>query len=613
MASEENPSIYYDRGTIGSSEELDEYGVWVKSEPQDLSPVNADAGQTAEDEEEDFSPDPAGDLPDFDDIETEPWLDEVSTDMADLADFNITSSGDSDSPGDSGFSGDGLGFISGSGTEEQDESAGLFEEADLSGIPMEDFLVEPPENEDSGPPGKVPEEKAGPEEFSTQLLIKIAHELSSIKDELASLKQELHRNKTAGSGSGEQGGSGGFFDEEDDEKIALTGDELDNILHTADFTEETGASVLGFDAEFPDIPAAEAESPEEAASSSDFPGEPSETGADFPALPAGNMEIHPDLEHLREKGAEPMTPAPEDTSFLEEDPVMLNLPEEGSFVSSFDFDDAVIEEPDLSGELKENPIEEPSLESLPLELDMEILSGEDEEAGLPVGSGDTGGDIEELELNLDDADIPAGLGSGEISVPLSLDGDLLDADISIDDLIPSEDETPEAAGDSRDEDAYDQVIPEGFLVESEDSPAPDENDGLLESAGDPLVLDDILEIGDIPEDDSAGQDPADGETEAGVIPAEEDGGPIAPEFEEENAEEVPPSDAAEAEMYGEPALPEETAGVSAIPSGLKNELRSVLSYMDQLLESLPEEKIEEFAKSEQFNTYKKLFEELGLV
>jgi len=35
--------------------------------------------------------------------------------------------------------------------------------------------------------------------------------------------------------------------------------------------------------------------------------------------------------------------------------------------------------------------------------------------------------------------------------------------------------------------------------------------------------------------------------------------------------------------------------------------------MDKLLESLPEEKIEEFAKSEHFETYKKLFKDLGLV
>jgi hypothetical protein len=50
-----------------------------------------------------------------------------------------------------------------------------------------------------------------------------------------------------------------------------------------------------------------------------------------------------------------------------------------------------------------------------------------------------------------------------------------------------------------------------------------------------------------------------------------------------------------------------------IPSQLKQELRTVLSYMDQLLESLPDDKIEEFARSEYYDSYKKLFRELGLV
>ncbi|MBO7122041.1 MAG: hypothetical protein J6V90_02015 [Treponema sp.] len=51
---------------------------------------------------------------------------------------------------------------------------------------------------------------------------------------------------------------------------------------------------------------------------------------------------------------------------------------------------------------------------------------------------------------------------------------------------------------------------------------------------------------------------------------------------------------------------------TAISKDLKSEIVSVLSYMDQLLENLPEEKITEFAKSEHFVTYKKLFDELGL-
>jgi len=49
-----------------------------------------------------------------------------------------------------------------------------------------------------------------------------------------------------------------------------------------------------------------------------------------------------------------------------------------------------------------------------------------------------------------------------------------------------------------------------------------------------------------------------------------------------------------------------------VNSDLKQDIKSVLLYMDQLLENLPEDKIIEFAKSDEFTTYKKLFSELGL-
>ena len=61
-----------------------------------------------------------------------------------------------------------------------------------------------------------------------------------------------------------------------------------------------------------------------------------------------------------------------------------------------------------------------------------------------------------------------------------------------------------------------------------------------------------------------------------------------------------------------PTSPAVSSELSKLPIELKNEIKSVLSYMDQLLESLPEEKIEEFARSEHFEVYKKLFEELGI-
>jgi pilus assembly protein FimV len=55
-----------------------------------------------------------------------------------------------------------------------------------------------------------------------------------------------------------------------------------------------------------------------------------------------------------------------------------------------------------------------------------------------------------------------------------------------------------------------------------------------------------------------------------------------------------------------------SAGTSAVPDDLKDEIREVLRYMDHLLEALPEDKIQEFASSDYFVMYKKLFEELGL-
>ena len=59
-------------------------------------------------------------------------------------------------------------------------------------------------------------------------------------------------------------------------------------------------------------------------------------------------------------------------------------------------------------------------------------------------------------------------------------------------------------------------------------------------------------------------------------------------------------------------LSHSNTSATVLPIDMKEEIKSVLTYMDQLLESLPEEKIEEFAKSEYFETYKKLFDELGI-
>ena len=89
----------------------------------------------------------------------------------------------------------------------------------------------------------------------------------------------------------------------------------------------------------------------------------------------------------------------------------------------------------------------------------------------------------------------------------------------------------------------------------------------------------------------------------------------------EDAESVPEADSSpaledvqDAEEVAEPTASQRAAsgGGGEVPDGLKDEIRTVLKYMDHLLEALPDDKIQEFASSEYFTMYKKLFEDLGL-
>lgn len=87
-------------------------------------------------------------------------------------------------------------------------------------------------------------------------------------------------------------------------------------------------------------------------------------------------------------------------------------------------------------------------------------------------------------------------------------------------------------------------------------------------------------------------------------------------FEEETQAENLTSEETEESQEENPATAEtdevEKTENNELSGDLKTEIKSVLSYMDQLLENLPEDKIAEFAQSQQFDTYKKLFKELGL-
>ncbi|MDR1100168.1 MAG: hypothetical protein LBL28_06765 [Treponema sp.] len=647
MASEKKPSIYSDRGTIGSSDELDEYGVWVKSEPQDLSSVNADIQEAIE-------PSSAAieELPDFDtDLGGEESLDFAGEDFS-VPDLDIPEEADE-------AGADSLDFDDLSIPEESASPAGVKD--DFTEVSMSDFLdggsdelQEPAADSGGGRDFEAPpvEKTSAGEDLSTQLLMKIADELSSIRSELSVLKKEFSavRKESAADDKGETQKKG-FFDEEEDEKIALTGDELDNILNTADFTEEAGADateelpgaypsmetegLMPSDpfqvieesalpdllSEQDDIIGAEEGSEEESPAEleyevEDLDGENPEQddividldfddidpealiegspldGADFsggdsldipdldinlddPVAEAGgldDLDIPPleetgdpqELQQLRVMGAEPMTPAPEDTSYLDDETataaggisaedLSLDEPaltdEAGDDDFSIDLSGAVIDEPDLSGNITENPLEEPALDD-----DMQDISiALDMEEEIPADSSEDNS----IEITPDFAE-----SAGE-EIELSIPGE----EDAIDLNIPED--TPAEAGSFPEEESFAQVIPEGFVVETDDS---------LGALDDDLE-EDALSEGDI---DTL-----------------------------EKGSEALSLDQAAADQIPEEVSLSDDEGLD-IPTGIKQELRTVLSYMDQLLESLPEDKIEEFARSEYFDTYKKLFKELGL-
>jgi hypothetical protein len=233
-----------------------------------------------------------------------------------------------------------------------------------------------------------------------------------------------------------------------------------------------------------------------------------------------------ELNELREEGASPITPAPEDTSYLEEDP-LASLPDE-----HIDLSGAVIDEPDLSAHITENPVSEPAIDNISIDLDMEEHAPEE----AAPSSDDFVFETEET------MEIPAG------EEPL------------FDDAAPIADAAPESDDPFADIGSFTPPDMEDDI--SFDMP---EEEALPDNLGTPDPFADTGEELALDSGEPAGFPAA---------AASEDGG---------------------------------------IPSNLKQELKTVLSYMDQLLESLPEDKIEEFAKSEYFDTYKKLFEELGLV
>ena len=359
-----------------------------------------------------------------------------------------------------------------------------------------------------------------PQAASSEILARIEDELRSIRADLTQLRSELSGMRKPGAEpavaaapAGAESQSG-FFDEDEDETIALTGDELDNILNTAEITEES------------------AEAPtEEPLELAELTEEPSPLSAGEEVLDLESVEI------------------PEETALSESEelPAELDLEELSTEASS-------------SGSASAESLSELDLEGIP-EVDGAESAG--------IESVDEVGGLETLDLEEEASEVESleeQGGRAKAAPAEELGGDV---DLDVLAAEAQELESGEAAGP-----VEDLEIGELEAV-AEEAPAapgkneieiPFESESGARTSAEPLNLaEEVLEVEEVPSLEPA---PAGGR------------------------------DAKE--------------GAAAIPEDLKDEIRTVLKYMDHLLEALPDEKIQEFAKSDYFVMYRKLFEDLGL-
>lgn len=442
---------------------------------------------------------------------------------------------------------------------------------------------------------------AGASDSEREPVAGIESELASIKAELQALRRDLAEIRSSGF-SAEDGRQSkprdldeadidaGFFEEDEDETIALTDDELDNILNTAEFTEEFGQPSEVDEVDVGNVAHDEPEALQQEEATASEPPRTTEATTGSEQSEAAVDEIFleelDDEEMLGVDNGLEETAEPEDASLhqgdmlapsFEDEEITLEDDEELIFDDQFDAQEE--ERHDQYSSPDEAATDEAATDEAVTALftgtndDLETLAAIDIDTELA--------EIEELR-----ADAAADVDTDAEEVEPADDLGAMDS-IEID-VIGPEGRSDALAGELSDERA----------VEADDEethqPAAEEHDELE------LNLDDIDDEDSLTLDDDEGALTLD------------DGEALTPTFHTAAEREVD-------DMLGvdldsgpeEPPVPPADRSDS-FPSDLRDEIRSVLQYMDQLLESLPEEKIEEFARSEHFEVYKRLFEELGL-
>ncbi|MFW5788328.1 MAG: hypothetical protein ACOCW3_00180 [Spirochaetota bacterium] len=303
-------------------------------------------------------------------------------------------------------------------------------------------------------------------------------------------------------------------------------------------------------------------------------------------------DLKQELSHLRSQPSAPPSPAEEETEaeepgggFFEDEAdedetIALTGVELDNIMSTAEFTEQAGEPTDYQEVTGLEP------ES---ELDLDQIGEPAERSGVPPVE-ETGGTPAVQEITLEEA--PEDMGT----IDLDLGGEPEDRDVDV----GAHEEEPFAAADSEVE-ALASMDIDAELADIEE---------LDDTTPEPETP---LEAPEPPEGPALEDELAEDETlilDAEPLDAEPlDAEPL--DAEPFSAEEPSVAEEPRRDLTGaEDALAQ--TGDTPIPENLKGELRSVLNYMDKLLDSLPEEKIQEFAASDHFKVYKRLFEELGL-
>ena len=416
--------------------------------------------------------------------------------------------------------------------------------------------------------------------MGNSLLEKIVNELSELRSEMASLKQELNTIKSTSEEQEKQveeeiisipeSQSTGFFaDDGEDETIALSGDELNNILNSADFTEEIVDESTVQEEITPESNISETEEMIE------------------------NEIIENEI--TEESDSEEIA--------IEEDLISDDLSIDDSIIEENTIESQIeIQDADINQENEEIIIENDDEEEIQpdeiLSVTDETFYDDDNSPALDISNEE----IVEPELcniNFEDEtenDIPQELPEEELADDFVVDSSTSD--------FLEENST----------NSTDVVQEEMELVE----------DGNIEEEVAEVENDDILNALD--EEDDFNDEPATEVfnsqwdsldiTSEDETDSQENDNPIAITMEElANARMLAESQENEpvAPVVSEEVVSEKPAStVDNLSEDLKQDVKSVLEYMDKLLINLPEEKIKEFAASDHFEVYRKLFSELGL-